>query len=117
MKTYFSDFDGASNTTSKLNQLENEKEPVVAFRACNIKDSGGSSQQSVGKHGEWNKIATWYIAEYLYHLFDFKLFGIVSNIILEVDMIQRMGSSQLLLMEFIFFIRKAELMEAAMHKY
>ena len=49
--------------------------------------------------------------------YGFKLFGILSNIILGVVMIQLMGSSQLLLMEFIFSIRKAELMVTAMHKY
>ena len=46
---------------------------------------------------------------------NFKLFGILSNIILEVDMILAMGSSQLLLMEFIFSIREVGLMVPAMH--
>ena len=48
---------------------------------------------------------------------NFKLFGELSNIILEVDMTLAMGSSQLLLMEFIFSIRKAELLVAIQHMY
>ena len=40
--------------SAKLNEVANTKEPVVAFRGTGVKDSGGSSEQYVGKrHGEF----------------------------------------------------------------
>ena len=50
-------------------------------------------------------------------IYYFKLFGKISNTMSEVHMILAMGSSQLLLVEFIFSIRKAELMVAVLHTF
>ena len=35
--------------SAKLNEIDNRKEPVFAFRVTSVKDSGSSSQQSVSK--------------------------------------------------------------------
>lgn len=35
--------------SAKLNEISNGKEPIVAFRATSVKDSGGSSEQYVLK--------------------------------------------------------------------
>ena len=36
--------------SAKLNEIDNRKEPVIAFRATVVKDSGSSWQQSVDKN-------------------------------------------------------------------
>ena len=36
--------------SAKLNEIDNRKEPVIAFRATVVKDSGSSSQQRVSKN-------------------------------------------------------------------
>ena len=36
--------------TTKLNEIDNRKEPVYAFRVTSVKDSGTSSQQHVVKN-------------------------------------------------------------------
>ena len=36
----------------KLNEVANTKEPVVAFRATSVKDSGSSNSQYVNTYGE-----------------------------------------------------------------
>ena len=37
--------------SAKLDEVANKKEPVIAFRGSGVKDSGGSTQQPVTKHG------------------------------------------------------------------
>ena len=36
--------------SAKLNEIDNRKEPVIAFRATSVKDSGSSMEQSVSKN-------------------------------------------------------------------
>ena len=36
--------------TTKLNEIDNRKEPVYAFRVTSVKDSGSSSQQRVERN-------------------------------------------------------------------
>ena len=35
--------------SAKLNEIDNKKEPVYAFRVTSVKDVGGSSSQKVGQ--------------------------------------------------------------------
>lgn len=39
-----------STMSNKLNEIENRKEPVVAFRVTNIKNSGRSLEQLVNEN-------------------------------------------------------------------
>ena len=53
--------------SAKLDEVANKKEPVIAFRGSGVKDSGGSSTESVKQHGEfliisYEKYFTWKIS-------------------------------------------------------
>ena len=101
--------------STKLNEISNRKEPVVAFRATSVKDSGSSQEQRVSKNPGKSLFFRSLQTEY-YFIF-LKLFGKKSTTILEVVSMLTAESSLRRLMVSIFSTHRVELMEAVMHTF